>query len=103
MLVKGKKFKVKKSVGKGALNRQLGGKIFIAEGYWRELTGESWVDSRLDNPAVIEFFARNLDKYIDTDVENDVIYGHIDGFGHLFHKSELKKLWWKGKKYYEDN
>ena len=103
MFVKVKKFEAKKSVGKGALNRQLGGKIFIAEGYWHELTGESWVDSRLDNPAVLEFVTRNLYKYIDTDVENDVIYGHIDGFGHLFHKSELKKLWWKGKKYYEDN
>ena len=49
MFVKGKKFKVKKSVGKGALNRQLGGKIFIAEEYWDKYwneytleTGEFW-------------------------------------------------------------
>ena len=103
MSIKGKKFKVKNSIGKGALNKQLGGKIFIAEGYWHELTGKSWADSSLNNPAILEFVTRNLDKYIDTDTENDVIYGHIDGFGHLFHKSELKKLWWKGKKYYEEN
>lgn len=101
MSIKGKKFKVKKYIGNGALGRKLGGKIFIAEGYWHELTGKSWADSSLGNPAVLEFVNRNLDRYIDTKEENDVIYGHIDGFGHLFHKNELKRIWWKGRKYYE--
>lgn len=103
MSIKGKRFIVKKHIKKGFLNRKLGGKIFIAEGYWHELTGKSWADSSLSNPAVLEFVTRNLDKYMDATTENDVIYGYINGFGHLFHKNELKKIWWKGKKYYEEN
>lgn len=91
MSIKGKKFRVKKCVGKGLLDRQLGGKIFIAEGYWHELTGKSWADSDIHNPTILEFVSRNFDKYIDTETENDVIYGHIDGYGHLFHKDELKE------------
>lgn len=101
MSLRGKKFRVKRNIKKGFLNRKLSGKIFIAEGYWHEITGKSWADTDLGNPAVLEFVDRNLDKYMDTDSENDVIYGHIDGFGHLFHKNELKKIWWKGRKYYE--
>ena len=68
------------------------------------------------NPFPTDAVVKDIEKsegnlpYFETDgkgsftfelSENDVIYGHIDGFGHLFHKSELKKLWWKGKKYYE--
>lgn len=101
MNIRGKKFRVKRSIGKGLLNRQLGGKIFVVDGYWHELTGKSWADSNLNNPAVFEFVTRNPNKYINTEKENNVLYGHIDGFGHLFHEEELKRLWWKGKKYYE--
>ena len=53
--------------------------------------------------SILDLDVKEFEYINDTDTENDVIYGHIDGFGHLFHKSELKKLWWKGNKYYEDN
>lgn len=102
-MMRGKIFKIKRSIGTGALGRRLGGKKFVAEGYWNELTGKSWADSSLTNPAVIEFVSRNLDKYIDTEDENKVVYGHIDGYGHLFHEDELKRIWWKGKRYYEND
>lgn len=103
MSLRGKKFRVRQSVGKGLLDRQLGGKIFVAEGYWHELTGKSWADWDLGNPAVYEFCKRTLGKYVDEPTENNVIYGHIDGYGHLLHEDELKRLWWKGKKYYEND
>lgn len=91
MEIKGKKFKIKGRKG-----------IFIAEDYWHKLTGKSWQDSELSNPAVFNFARRAFNKYDNEKEEYKVVYGHINGLGYLFHIDELKKIWWKGKKYYEN-
>ena len=98
-MIKNKKYKVKRNVGKGGLGQKLSGKIFIAEDYWYNLTGELVGNSGLGNLAVNEFFVRTLDKYVDIPDEDKVIYGHIkEGdfwIGHLFHESDLKEVKWK--------
>lgn len=95
-LIKNKKFRVKRNVGKGGLGQKLSGKIFIAEDYWVNITGKLIGDSGLGNLAVNEFFVRTLDKYIDIPDEDKVIYGHIkegdSWIGHLFHETELKEV-----------
>lgn len=91
MSIKGKIFKVKGARG-----------YFVADGYWHKLTGKSWLDSDLRNPAVYNFAIRSIGKYDNEENEFKIVYGHINGLGYLFHKDELKKIWWKGKKYYDN-
>lgn len=96
-----KKYKVKRGVGKGGLGQKLSGKVFIAEGYWHELTGKLVGDSDLSNMAVYEFINRTFNRIfpgVDDKIPNEetVIYGHIkEGpvyIGHLFFEDELKEI-----------
>ena len=89
----GKKLRVKEGAGMSSMKHLLDGCEFIAEDYWINLTGESWLDTNLGNPAVMEFSIRYGCKLSETDPEVDkVVYGKVGLFGHLFHESELELM-----------
>ncbi len=87
-----KVLKTKSNVGYSfTLNTDLGNKEFIAEDYWININdGISWKDSN-GNPAALEYALRIGMKIQDEKVplDDNVVYGKIDGLGHLFHESEL--------------
>lgn len=57
------------------------------EDWWDLLTGESWMG--IDgNPATMQYIKRTaLANHVPVD--DEVVYGHIGGIGHLVHVSEL--------------
>jgi hypothetical protein len=60
------------------------------EDWWDHLTGGSWMDAE-GNPAAKQYAIRTgFSNQIPTD--DDVVYGHINGIGHLVHVSELGEV-----------
>lgn len=57
---------------------------FEIEDYWENVAGKSWMVSE-GNPACLIYAMRSVGLPID----NEVIYGKINGFGYLIHESEL--------------
>ena len=72
--------KVKDSVLK------LGGKEFIVEDWGENVYGKSWMASN-GNPAALEYAFRA--GKLGLPIDNEVLYGKIDGLGYLMHVSEL--------------
>lgn len=88
----GKKLKVKEGAGRLSLGMLAEGLIFEAEDYWINITGKSWGNCN-GNPACIEYALRTATQKLKTPFYDDkVVYGKIDGFGHLFHESELELM-----------
>ena len=56
------------------------------EDYWDRVTGGSWMFAD-GNPAAIAFAVRSAVAGLPTD--DDVVYGKVDGLGHIVHVSEL--------------
>lgn len=61
------------------------GQEFRIEDWYINLTGKPWRESSL--AACIEYSIRTADT---TPIDDDVLYGHIDGIGHLVHISEVE-------------
>ena len=59
---------------------------YVVEGYWDEITGGSWMFAQ-GNPAALKYAMRS--GFQGLPVDNDVLYGKVGAFGHLFHVSEL--------------
>lgn len=59
---------------------------FTVENWWDVLTGNSWMASD-GNPAALIYGMRSAMARLPLD--DEVIYGKIDGFGVLVHASEL--------------
>ena len=57
---------------------------FQIEDYWENVSGRSWMVSE-GNPACLVYAIRSVGLPID----NEVIYGKINGFGYLIHINEL--------------
>ena len=85
----GQKLTVKKGAGISSMGELLDGKEFIAEDYWINVAGKSWKYYVGGNPAVMEYLFRGLFKKIPLPMDDDVVYGKIGDYGHLFHISEL--------------
>lgn len=68
---------------------------YIVEDWYDRLTGGSWMTAQ-GNPAALKFALRTgLDvglhgQRVPTD--DEVVYGHIDGMGHIIHDAELGGL-----------
>ena len=83
-----KKLKIKDWVLDEENGQKLAGKTFIAEDYWINLTGKSWLDTDLGNPAVFMYAIRSMREKLPED--DYVIYGKVGLFGHLLHITELE-------------
>lgn len=89
----GKKLKVREGVGLLTTGQMGEGQIFEAEDYWINLPGnKSWMWSD-GNPACLEYAMRTALQTLKVPTFDDlVVYGKIDGFGHLFHETELELI-----------
>lgn len=76
----GMTLKTKPNVGIDPLShRDLGGVDFVVEDWWKNVYGLSWM-----------FMAYAIRSAGKVPVDNDVLYGKVDGLGFLFHISELE-------------
>lgn len=64
----------------------LSGKDFTVEDWWENVYGKSWMISD-GNPAALAYAFRT--GMIGGPIDNEVLYGKIDGLGFLMHVSEL--------------
>lgn len=62
------------------------GETYQVEDYWDRLTGGSWMTAA-GNPACLQYAVRSAGGSVPLD--DEVLYGKIDGLGYLFHVSEL--------------
>ena len=87
----GKTVKVKDGVGKGLQVDDMSGMDFVIEDWCENVLGVSWMQAN-GNPAAMEYAIRSAINGSNNNVplfSNDVVYGKIGGFGHLFHINEL--------------
>lgn len=88
----GKTVKVKNGVGINSFGQDMSGADFTIEDWWENVSGMSWMDSN-GNPAALEYAMRSALNGWKNDVpafSNDVVYGKIGPFGHIFHVNELE-------------
>ena len=81
--------KTRPDVGKDGLSgRDLGNQVFLVEDWWENVYGRSWMVA-IGNPASMAYTVRIGMKEVLVPLDNNVLYGKIDGLGYLFHVSEL--------------
>lgn len=83
----GQKVTLNDSVSDNARGIVVSGAIFVVEDWWDKLTGKSWGDSE-GNPAALQYALRQAFTG-NPHLDDEVVYGKIDGLGHLVHVSEL--------------
>jgi len=83
----GQTVRTKPNIGIGLQGDELGGREFIIEDYCENVLGVSWMNAN-GNPAALEYAMRNGFNG-NFRLDNEVVYGKIDGLGHLIHVSEL--------------
>lgn len=59
---------------------------YVVEDWWDRVAGMSWMDAN-GNPAAVLYAMRAGFGGLPTD--DEVVYGHIGGYGNLVHVSEL--------------
>lgn len=62
------------------------GRVYTVEDWWDRVSGGSWMYAE-GNPACLKYAMRSAMSGLPLD--NEVVYGKIDGLGHLIHASEL--------------
>ena len=88
----GQTVKVKQGVGNGSVMGDMSGKDFAVEDWCENVLGKPWMFAN-GNPAALEYAVRASMFGPNNGVpafSNDVVYGKIDGLGHLFHVNELE-------------
>ena len=88
----GQTVKIKNGVGCGFGTKDLSGRDFTIEDWAENVFGHLWMHEN-NNPAALEYTIRSTFFGINNDVprfSNDVVYGKIGMFGHLFHVNELE-------------
>lgn len=90
-LLAGKTVKTKSGVGHGMQRYDLSGMDFVVEDWCENVLGYSWMNAN-GNPAALEYAMRTgiFGKNNNVPISNDVVYGKINGLGHLFHVNELE-------------
>ncbi|MEV4197058.1 hypothetical protein [Micromonospora globbae] len=67
--------------------RYLGGCEYVVEDWWQNVYGESWTTAN-GNPAALTYALRAGMAGLPAD--DEVLYGKVDGLGHLVHVSEIQ-------------
>lgn len=62
------------------------GAQFVVEDWWDRIANQSWMYSN-GNPAALHYAMRNA--LMGLPIDDEVIYGKIDGIGHIIHTSEI--------------
>jgi hypothetical protein len=62
---------------------------FRVEDWWDRVSGKSWMISE-GNPACIVYAMRTGMSKLQIPTDDEVLYGKIGPFGHLFHIKELE-------------
>ena len=62
---------------------------FKVEDWWDRLNQGSWMFAR-GNPACLQYAIRNSPVGDDLPIDDEVLYGKIDGLGYLIHISEIE-------------
>jgi len=65
---------------------ELGDKIIHIEDWWDRISGKSWMFC-VGNPAAMNYGIRS--GLNGLPIDDEVVYGHINGLGFLVHISEL--------------
>jgi hypothetical protein len=65
---------------------ELGKAAFRVEDWWVNVAGVSWMDA-VGNPAALRYAARAAGR---TPIDDEVLYGKVDGLGYLVHVSEIE-------------
>lgn len=68
-------------------NMVVPGAIFHIEDWWDRVSGGSWQVS-IGNPAALQYSLRSVAN--DLPIDDEVVYGKIEGLGHLVHVSEIE-------------
>ena len=63
------------------------GDLYRVEDYWDRVVGKSWMNSD-GNPAALNYAMRSA--FSDLPTDDEVLYGKVDGLGHLIHVSEIE-------------
>lgn len=88
----GKIVKTKSDVGVSSFDEDLSNKEFRIEDWAENVFGCSWLDAN-GNPAALEYALR-IGFYGENNNVNlfseDVLYGKVGYFGHLFHVNKLE-------------
>lgn len=77
--------KTRPNVGKLG-GQDLGNQDFTVEDWFENVCGKSWMFAN-GNPTALLYAVRTANHNVPID--NDVVYGKIDGLGYAFHVSEL--------------
>lgn len=88
----GDTIKVKSGVGKGLQCGDMSGADFVIEDWCENVLSGSWMYAN-GNPAALEYAMRTASNGNNNHVptfSDDVLYGKIGMFGHLFHVNELE-------------
>mgnify|MGYP000103733765 CR=1 FL=1 len=88
----GQKVKIKQGVGISSFGQDMSGQDFVIEDWWENVGGCSWMNAN-GNPAALEYAIRHAQYGTNNKVpllSNDVLYGKIGLFGHIFHVNELE-------------
>lgn len=88
----GRIIKTKTNVGNGLQCGDMSGAEFIIEDWCENVLRCSWMNAN-GNPVALEYAIRTAMHGDNNNVpmlSEDVLYGKIGGFAHLFHMNELK-------------
>ena len=86
----GQVVRTKQDVGLDPLTKApLGGKDFWVEDWWENVSGKSWMNSD-GNPAALAYAFRTGMSGGKVPINNEVLYGKIDGLGFMFNVCELE-------------
>jgi len=67
---------------------KLQGQTYRVEDWWENVSGSSWMFAQ-GNPACLSFAMRVGLQDFQVPIDDEVLYGKIDGFGNLVHISEI--------------
>lgn len=88
----GQTVKTKQGVGISSFGQDMSVQDFAIEDWWENVGGCSWMNAN-GNPAALEYAIRHTECGANNNVPllgNDVVYGKIGLFGHIFHVNELE-------------
>lgn len=68
----------------------LGGQEISIEDWWDRVAGKSWMNCN-GNPACLNYAMRTGFSKLSIPTNDEVVYGKINGLGHLVHVNELQE------------
>jgi len=71
-------------------NKNFGGSQIKIEDWWDRVSGGSWMFAQ-GNPACLVYAMRTGFSEVPVPTDDEVLYGKINGLGHLIHISEIEE------------